>query len=256
MNKVLEASHVIKIYNQHTKNEFEALHDICLDVYEGEFICIMGPSGSGKSTLLNNLSTIDKPTKGSVMINGKSVHHMGEIDTGKFRYQNLGFIFQSFNLMDTLSIEDNIAVPLTLAGVDKIEIKERVLEIAKKLEIDSILHKYPVECSGGQCQRCAVARALVNQPKLIVADEPTGNLDSKNSHELLNILKGLNEQEHVTILMVTHDAMIASYSKKVLIIRDGIIDEIVEREDSDQKEYFYRIVQANNKESMELLFAV
>lgn len=255
MNKILEAKNVYKLYNQHTKNEFEALHDITLDVFEGDFICIMGPSGSGKSTLLNNLSTIDLPTKGTVLINGTSVHKMGEIATGKFRYQNLGFVFQSFNLMDTLTIEDNIAVPLTLAGMEQTVIKQRVQEIADKLELSTILNKFPTECSGGQCQRCAVARALITNPKLIVADEPTGNLDSKNSHELLTILRDLNLHEKVTILMVTHDAMIASYSKKVLFIRDGIIDEVIEADGLDQKDYFYKIVQANSKESMELLFA-
>lgn len=255
MNKILEANNLVKIYNQHTKNELEVLHGISLDVYEGDFICIMGPSGSGKSTLINNLSTIDMPTKGTVKINGVSVHKMMEMETGKFRYENLGFIFQSFNLMDTLTLRENIGVPLTLAKVEKDEIKRRVEEVAQKLEITDLLDKYPVECSGGQCQRCAVARALVTNPKLIVADEPTGNLDSKNSHDLLNILKGLNENDHATIIMVTHDAMIASYSKRLLFIRDGVIDEDIERGDLNQKDYFYKIVQANSKESMELLFS-
>lgn len=255
MNKVLEATNIVKIYNPNTKNAFEALHEINLDVYEGDFICIMGPSGSGKSTLINNLSTIDMPTKGSVKINGKSVRKMGNSEIGKFRYENLGFVFQSFNLMDTLTINENIAVPLTLAKVAKEEIDRRVKEVAKKLELEEFLGKYPYECSGGQCQRCAVARALVTNPKMIIADEPTGNLDSKNSHELLSILQKMNEEQHVTILMVTHDAMIASYSKRMLFIRDGRIDEDIERKEMDQKEYFYKIVQTNSKESMELLFA-
>lgn len=254
MKKILEAKNIVKTYNRNTKNELEVLHGISLEVYEGDFICIMGPSGSGKSTLINNLSTIDTPTKGSVFINGKSVSKMLETETGKFRYENLGFVFQSFNLMDTLTIRENIAVPLTLAKVGKDEIKERVEAIANKLEINALLDKYPTECSGGQCQRCAVARALVTNPKLIVADEPTGNLDSKNSHDLLTLLKDLNEKDHVTIIMVTHDAMIASYSQRLLFIRDGVIDEVIEREGLDQKEYFYKIVQANSKESMELLF--
>lgn len=255
MKKLLEANNLVKIYNEHTKNELVVLHDISLDVYEGDFICIMGPSGSGKSTLINNLSTIDMPTKGTVKINGTDVHRMMEVETGKFRYENLGFIFQSFNLMDTLTFRENIGVPLTLAKVNRQEIKERVQKIAEKLNLVELLDKYPVECSGGQCQRCAVARALVTNPKLIVADEPTGNLDSKNGHELLNLLKNLNETENVTILMVTHDAMIASYSKRMLFIRDGVIDEDLVRNDLNQRDYFYKIVQANSKESMDLLFS-
>lgn len=255
MKKILEAKHLVKIYNAKTKQAFEALHDINLEVMEGEFICIMGPSGSGKSTLINNLSTIDMPTKGVVCINGVNVAKMMEGQIGKFRYENLGFVFQSFNLMDTLTLYENMAVPLTLAGVKKDEIKQRVQEVAKKLELCEYLDKFPNECSGGQCQRCAVARALITKPKLIIADEPTGNLDSHNSHEVLEIFKQLNEEEHVTVLMVTHDAMIASYSKKTLFIRDGAIDEIIEREGLNQKDYFYKIVQANSKESMELLFS-
>ena len=255
MNKVLEATNIVKIYNPNTKNAFEALHEISLEVNEGDFICIMGPSGSGKSTLINNLSTIDVPTKGSVKINGKSVRKMSDSEMGKFRYENLGFVFQSFNLMDTLTMKENIAVPLTLAKVAKDEIARRVKEIAGKLELEEYLHKYPYECSGGQCQRCAVARALVTKPKIIIADEPTGNLDSKNSHALLSILQKMNEEQQVTILMVTHDAMIASYSKRMLYLRDGRIDEDIERQELDQKAYFYKIVQTNSKESLELLFS-
>lgn len=243
MNTILEAKNITKIYNRHTKNEFEALRGISLEVHEGDFICIMGPSGSGKSTLINNLSTIDTPTKGKVKINGIDVYSMLESQTGKFRCENLGFIFQSFNLMDTLTLKENIALPLTLSNMSKEEIGKRVQQTAERLELVDVLDKYPVECSGGQCQRCAVARALINKPKLIVADEPTGSLDSKNSHTLL------------TILMVTHDAMIASYSRRLLYLRDGCIEEDLERADMDQKEYFYKIVQINSKESMELLFS-
>lgn len=255
MKKILEAKNLVKIYNVKTEHAFEALHNINLEVLEGEFICIMGPSGSGKSTLINNLSTIDMPTKGTVRINDVNVAKMMEGQIGRFRYENLGFVFQAFNLMDTLTLRENMAVPLTLASVKKEEIEERVAEVAQKLELSEVLDKFPSECSGGQCQRCAVARALITRPKLIIADEPTGNLDSHNSHEVLEIFKQLNEQEHVTILMVTHDAMIASYSQKTVFIRDGSIDEIIERKDLDQKDYFYKIVQANSKESMELLFS-
>ena len=228
--EILVADKITKIYGIGTKTLYEALHEVSLTMYEGEFVCIMGPSGAGKSTFINNLSTIDIPTKGKVFINGKEVRVMSEGEIGKFRYENLGFIFQEFNLLDSLTIFENIAVPLTLANVDK----------------------YPNECSGGQRQRVAICRALVTNPKLIVADEPTGNLDSKNSHEILSLFKELNEKEGVSILMVTHDSKIASYSSKLLYIKDGIIDRTIEREGLSQKEYFYKIVDINSSESQEL----
>jgi len=254
MNCIVEAKDVVKIYGDNEKTQVVALDHVSLNIYEGDFITVMGPSGAGKSTFLNNLSTIDLPTKGSVKINGVEVRAMGETEIGRFRYENLGFIFQEFNLLGTLTIFENVAVPLSLKNIAKDEIKSRVQEIAKKLEIDHLLDKYPDECSGGQRQRVAIARALVTNPKLIVADEPTGNLDSKNSHELLAFLKELNEKEGVTILMVTHDSMIASYSKKLVYIRDGIIDGVIERENMTQREYFYKIVDINSRESQALLF--
>ena len=238
--EILVADKITKIYGIGTKTLYEALHEVSLTMYEGEFVCIMGPSGAGKSTFINNLSTIDIPTKGKVFINGKEVRVMSEGEIGKFRYENLGFIFQEFNLLDSLTIFENIAVPLTLANVDK------------KLDVAQTLDKYPNECSGGQRQRVAICRALVTNPKLIVADEPTGNLDSKNSHEILSLFKELNEKEGVSILMVTHDSKIASYSSKLLYIKDGIIDRTIEREGLSQKEYFYKIVDINSSESQEL----
>ncbi len=250
--EILVADAVTKIYGLDTKNAVVALKDISLKMYEGDFICVMGPSGSGKSTFINNLSTIDVPTKGKVFINGTEVRAMGENEVGRFRYQNLGFIFQEFNLLDSLTIFENIAVPLTLANIPLLEIKERVKIIADKLDVCELLDKYPNECSGGQRQRAAIARALVTNPKLIVADEPTGNLDSKNSHDLLELFKKLNDEEGVSILMVTHDSMIASYSKKLLYIKDGQIDETIERKDMSQKDYFYKIVDANSVESQKL----
>lgn len=253
MNKeILNADHVTKIYGIDTKNPVQALTDVSLKMYEGDFICVMGPSGSGKSTFINNLSTIDVPTKGHVYINGKEVRTMGENEMGRFRYENLGFIFQEFNLLDSLTIFENIAVPLSLANKPMSEIKERVGQVAEKLSLEPLLNKYPGECSGGQRQRAAIARALVTQPKLIVADEPTGNLDSKNSHELLSLFKSLNEEDGVSILMVTHDSMIASYSQKLLYIKDGEIAETVERGNLSQKEYFYKIVDVNSVESQKL----
>lgn len=251
-NEILVAENVTKIYGIDTKNPVTALSDVSLTMYESDFICVMGPSGSGKSTFINNLSTIDIPTKGKVFINDQEVRTMGENEVGKFRYENLGFIFQEFNLLDSLTIFENIAVPLTLANVDKKEITKRVEEVAKKLDVAQTLDKYPNECSGGQRQRVAICRALVTSPKLIVADEPTGNLDSKNSHEILSLFKELNEKEGVSILMVTHDSKIASYSSKLLYIKDGIIDRTIEREGLSQKEYFYKIVDINSSESQEL----
>lgn len=250
--EILKATNVTKIYGLDTKNPFTALSDVSLNMYEGDFICIMGPSGSGKSTFINNLSTIDIPTKGQVYINDVEVRQMSEKEIGKFRYQNLGFIFQEFNLLDSLTMFENIAVPLTLAGIKKAEIQERIKNIAEKLKVETILDKYPNDCSGGQRQRVSICRALVTNPKIIVADEPTGNLDSKNSHELLSLFKELNEQEGVSILMVTHDPMIASYSTKLLYIKDGVIDETIERKEASQKEYFYKIVDINSTESQAL----
>lgn len=251
-NKILIAKNVTKIYGVGTKNPYTALKDVSLEMEEGEFICVMGPSGAGKSTFINNLSTIDLPTKGFVYINGKEVRQMSEREIGRFRYENLGFIFQEFNLLDSLTIFENIAVPLTLAGKKKKDIQESVNQIAKKLGVEMILNKYPSECSGGQRQRAAICRALVTKPKLIIADEPTGNLDSKNSHELLSLFRDLNVNSGVSILMVTHDPKIASYSSKLLYIKDGVIDETIERQNMSQKEYFYKIVDINSTESQAL----
>lgn len=250
--EILSAQNITKIYGLGTSHPLQALTDVSLSMNEGDFVCVMGPSGSGKSTFINNLSTIDIPTKGKVFINGTEVRAMHEAEIGRFRYQNLGFIFQEFNLLDSLTVFENIAVPLSLAHVNKEEIEQRVKNIADKLDVKDLLEKFPSECSGGQRQRVAIARALVTNPKLIVADEPTGNLDSKNSHELLELFKELNQQEGVSILMVTHDSMIASYSSKLLYIQDGRIAHMIERGNMSQKEYFYKIVDINSNESMKL----
>ncbi|MGL5151679.1 MAG: ABC transporter ATP-binding protein [Clostridium sp.] len=251
MKEIVIASDLVKIYGK-KEVEFKALDGVNLTIREGDFIGIMGPSGSGKSTFLNIISTVDRPTKGRVEINGKNVTSLSETDISKFRYENIGFIFQEFNLIDSLTVRDNIAVPLVLASKDKEFINKRVEEIAARLELTMYLDKFPIECSGGQRQRAACARALVAEPKMIVADEPTGNLDSKNSHELLKLLQELNENDGVTILMVTHDSMIASYTKKLVFIRDGKIDTELQRDDLSQKEYFYKIVDITSKESQNL----
>lgn len=276
MEKVIEAVGITKIYGKqykagqtnnsisdtfqvmledmlNTGPETIALDHVDLSVDRGDFVCIMGPSGSGKTTLLNAISTIDPPTKGKVLIEGENIRKMGEIAIGKFRYQYLGFIFQQFNLLDNLTIYENVALPLTLDKNSDEEIDKRVREIAEKVGIADLLDKYPTACSGGQCQRCAIARALITRPRLIVADEPTGNLDSKNSHEILQLLRDLNKQEGVTVLMVTHDAMIASYAKRLLFIRDGKIDTILEHGLLTQKEFYYKIMDVTSHEAMQFL---
>ena len=172
---ILEAKKLTKIYGIHSQNEFEALHALDFQVEPGEFICIMGPSGSGKSTFINNISTIDIPTKGSVRIQGVDVREMSAQEIGRFRYQNLGFVFQDFNLLDTHTLFENISMPLSLAKISKEDIFERVHDMAKNMGIEHLLKKYPYECSGGQRQRAAICRALIAQPKIIIADEPTGN---------------------------------------------------------------------------------
>lgn len=276
MPNVIKAQNVTKVYGvyhtiQQTGNEMldgfqemvhaqitrtphtVALDNINIEIEEGDFVCIMGPSGSGKTTLLNVLSTIDMPTKGNVFIQEENIRKMGDIAIGDFRNKYLGFIFQRFNLLENLTIFENIAMPLTIAKVAEEEITEKVNEIANRVGIESLLNKYPHECSGGQCQRCAVARALVSSPKLIVADEPTGNLDSKNSHEILQLLKQLNQEYGVTILLVTHDSMIASYSKRLLFLRDGVIDTILERKDQNQKAFYHEIMEVTSHEALQLL---
>jgi len=251
MKNIIETKGLQKTYGTRTK--FVALKDINLEVFEGDFIGIMGPSGSGKTTLLNMISTIAMPTKGKVLINGENVINMGEYTLSKFRYENIGFIFQEFNLIDTITIGENIAIPLSLSSkLNKKEIREKAIEVAKKLDIEELVDKFPNECSGGQRQRVAIARALANEPTLIVADEPTGNLDTKNSHDLLKLLKRLNEKENKTIVMVTHDSMIASYAKKLLFIRDGQIEQILEKKEMSQKEFFYKIVDVTSKDAQNL----
>lgn len=245
--EVVVAKGVRKVYGINKENQVVALKGIDLTINTGDYICVMGPSGAGKSTLLNVLSTIDLPTNGSVIINNTNIMNMSEGQMCDFRYKNLGFIFQDFNLIDSLTVHENIAVPLTMAGIKKDEIYKRVKDIAQKINILDILNKYPTECSGGQRQRIAIARALVTNPTLIIADEPTGNLDTQNSHEIMMIFNQLNK-EGVTILMVTHDTLIASYSQKLLYISDGEIKQIVERLDKDEKTYFDEIVAVNTKE--------
>ncbi len=249
---ILQAKNIVKKYNLDTKNPLIALNKVSLEVFPGEFLCIMGASGSGKSTLINNISSIDIPTSGNVYIDGGEITSMKESDLCRFRYQKLGFVFQNYNVIDVLTVYENIATPLVLQKVSALEIKQRVIEVAKKLNIEHTIEKYPSECSGGELQRVAIARAIVTNPKVIVADEPTGNLDSKNSHEILSTFKQLNEKENIAIVMVTHDAQIASYSSKLLYLKDGTIEHVLNRENLSQKDYFYKIIDITSKDSQKL----
>ena len=226
---------------KNNKNTFKILKDVNLEVKKGEFISIMGPSGAGKTTLLNILSTIDKPTSGQVYYDNKNIGERNNKELSKFRRDNIGFIFQDYNLLDSMSIEDNIALPLVIAGENQNKIQSEVLRLAKFFGIESHLKKYPYELSGGQKQRAASARALITSPKIIFADEPTGALDSKSSSELLNCLKDMNEKFEVTVIMVTHDPFSASYSKKVIFIKDGKLNARIDSS-GNRKEFYNNIM--------------
>ena len=225
--EVLKVNNLKKYYGNNT-NITKALNNISFTVNDNEFLAIMGASGSGKTTLLNTISTIDTVTSGNIIINGVDITNLNEEELSNFRKKNLGFVFQDFNLLDTLTIKENIALSLIINKEDKSKIDDLVSDISKKLGIEDILNKYPYEVSGGQKQRCACARALINNPKLILADEPTGALDSRNARVLLETFKEMNEELNSTILMVTHDAFSASFASRVLFIKDGeIFNEII-----------------------------
>ncbi|WP_102272094.1 ABC transporter ATP-binding protein [Cytobacillus massiliigabonensis] len=241
MKTILRAKNVQKVYG--TKgNQYKALEDIDLEIKEGEFIGIMGPSGAGKSTLLNILSTIDTPTSGEIMIADQNIVTMKEEQLSDFRRNNLGFIFQDYNLLDTLTVKENILLPLALSKVPAKEIENRVKEIADTFGIQGILDKYPYHISGGQKQRTAASRAMVTKPSLILADEPTGALDSKSAADLLESLTSLNEQNHSTIMMVTHDAFAASFCKRILFIKDGGIYAEIQKLQNSRQEFFQKIL--------------
>ena len=221
---LLEVTNVKKIYStRFGGNKVQALFNVTFSVEEGEYVAIMGESGSGKTTLLNILAALDRPTSGEVLLEGKSITHLTEKEISAFRRKNLGFVFQDFNLLDTFSLRDNIYLPLVLAGEDYQEMEQKIRPIAKALHINQLLEKFPYEVSGGQKQRAAVARALITDPKLILADEPTGALDSRTSREVLDFLKQLNEEGN-TIVMITHDNSIALEAKRVIRIHDGRIN--------------------------------
>ena len=233
LKKILEVKNLKKYYGSHG-NITKAVDGISFDVLEGEFVAIMGASGSGKTTLLNTISTIDTVTSGNIYLDGVDITTLKEEELADFRRENLGFIFQDFNLLDTLTIEENIALSLIINHADILSVDKKVDDIAKKLGISEILDKFPYEVSGGQKQRCACARALINEPKLILADEPTGALDSKSSRMLLETMDEMNERLHATILMVTHDSFSASFCKR-------IFNEIIKGEKT-RKEFFNEIL--------------
>lgn len=236
--ELLEVNNLKKIYTtRFGKNKVQMLSNVTFSVERGEYVAIMGESGSGKTTLLNILASLDKPTSGEVLLEGKDVLHLGEKEISVFRRKNLGFVFQDFNLLDTFSLRDNIYLPLVLAGEEYREMEQKIRPIARKLRITEILDKYPYEVSGGQKQRAAVARALITEPKLVLADEPTGALDSKAAGELLDLFSHVNEDGQ-TILMVTHSVAAASHAKRVLFIKDGeVFHQIYRGEMSTQKMY-------------------
>lgn len=238
---ILSLDSVKKYYGTKT-NITKAVNGISFNVLEGEFVAIMGASGSGKTTLLNCISTIDNVTSGHIYIGNKDITEIKENDMADFRKENLGFIFQDFNLLDTLTIGENISLSLIINDKDSSVIDNKVKEIASKLGIEDILNKFPYEVSGGQKQRCACARALINNPKLILADEPTGALDSKSSRLLLETMKSMNEEFKATILMVTHDSFSASFCKRVLFLKDGKIFNEIIRGEKSRKEFFEEIL--------------
>ena len=238
---LLEVQHVQKIYTtRFGGNQLQALSNVSFSVEAGEYVAIMGESGSGKTTLLNILAALDRPTAGEVLLAGQPLSAIRERDLAAFRRSHLGFVFQDFNLLDTFSLQDNIYLPLVLAGTDYQEMRKKLRPIADQLGISDILTKYPYEVSGGQKQRAAVARALITDPQLILADEPTGALDSRSSDALLELFGALNDAGQ-TILMVTHSVKAASHAGRVLFLRDGQVYHQLYRGGESQEAQFRRI---------------
>ena len=238
---LLQVENLQKIYTtRFGNNQVEALHNVSFSVEKGEYVAIMGESGSGKTTLLNILASLDKPTSGTVYLENQNLGNIKDKKLADFRRDNLGFVFQEFNLLDTFSVEDNIYLPLVLAGNSYKEMNNRIIPIAEKLGISHLLKKYPYEISGGQKQRVAVARALITNPKLILADEPTGALDSKATDELLRLFSEINSGGQ-TILMVTHSVKAASHASRVLFIKDGQVFHQIYRGDNSKEDLYQNI---------------
>ena len=240
--QILKVENISKTYGKNKKSkQYIALRNISFEVKKGEFIGVMGASGSGKTTLLNLLGSIDRPTTGRFFIGNKDVIALNKKQLAKHRMENIGFIFQDYNLLETMTLKENIILPLSLSGHNPKSIEQKLKEIAENTGITKVLDKYPYEVSGGEQQRAAACRALITNPKIILADEPTGNLDSKSSKDLLNLLSFINEEYEATILMVTHDVFAASYCQKIMFIRDGeIYNELYSGK--DKKEFFDSII--------------
>ncbi|MGO3380815.1 ABC transporter ATP-binding protein [Loigolactobacillus coryniformis] len=236
---IVAVTDVRKVYGKANEKQYEALHDVSFQVQAGEFVGIMGASGSGKTTLLNILSTLDQPTSGSVKINQQEITHLRGNQLADFRAKEIGFIFQDFNLLENMTAYENIALPLSLQNVSAKKARPLIEKIAATLGISEILNNYPTEISGGQKQRVASARALVHQPSILMGDEPTGALDSKSAKSLLDTMTKLNQQQQVSILLVTHDPFSASYCQRILFIKDGQIGQELKRGDRS-KEAFYQ----------------
>ena len=241
MNEILKIRKLEKYYGS-KGSIVKAIDDISFSVSKGEFIGVMGPSGSGKTTLLNMIATIDEVTSGNIYLGGKDLTDISPKDIAKFRRENLGFIFQDFNLLDTLTIHENIALALTINKTKKSEIDKKVLNVAKELGIEELLSKYPYEVSGGQKQRTACARALITNPKLILADEPTGALDSRSAQMLIEMISNMNKDLGATILMVSHDSFTASYCSRILFIKDGRIFTELTRGENTRRQFFNQIL--------------
>lgn len=242
--EILQIKKLTKVYNAFKDaKEVIALNEVSFNVDKGEFIGIMGPSGSGKTTLLNILSGIDKATSGEVHINGQDIIKMKKDELALFRRRKVGFIFQDFNLLDSLNVKENIAFPLIIDKVNPTKIEKKAKDIMKYLGIEDIQKKHPYNISGGEKQRTAAARALISEPSVIFADEPTGNLDSKSSKSIMTIFKNMNEEKSATVIMVTHDAFAASFCKKIIFIKDGAVKlEIIS--DGDRNKFFDKILEA------------
>lgn len=241
MKKILKIENIEKYYGSKSSLT-KAIDDISFEVEKGEFVAIMGASGSGKTTLLNVISTIDKVTSGHIYVGDTDITKLKGNELNRFRREELGFIFQDFNLLDTLTAYENIALSLSIQNRPYSEIDSSIKDIAKKLDIGNILNKYPYQMSGGQKQRVASARAIITKPKMVLADEPTGALDSKSAKMLLESLKYLNDSLEATILMVTHDAFTASYATRVIFIQDGRIFSEIERGEDTRKEFFDKVI--------------
>lgn len=239
---VVSVNNLFKTYGGRNSAKYEALKGINLEVQSGEFVGIMGASGSGKTTLLNLIATLDRPTSGEIRINQQDILNLKKNELSDFRAQELGFIFQDFSLLENLTAAENIALPLTLTNTKKAQIDTTVLQVAQKLSIEDFLSQYPAQLSGGQKQRVAAARALVHEPQLLLADEPTGALDSNSARDLLELLTEINQASNVSILLVTHDPFSASYCDRILMIKDGVIGNTLKRDSKTRTEFYQEIL--------------